>query len=337
MKKVTIKDVGEYADVSPSTVSRVISNDKRISDETKKKVREAIKKLGYHPNAIARSLVTQKTKSMGLILSRPAEAAFANPFFPGIIQGIASIAQEEEYNLLLAAAKDYHREHEEALDMLRNGKVDGVILMAPRVNDDIIQQLLDFNYPFVLIGRSIELRDIPIVNNDNIKAAYDAVKFLIKKGQQKIAFLSGPEEYVVSRDRLTGYKKALKENGIKVNSDLIKYSSFTYEGGYENTMNLLKSKNDIDAVFAVDDMIASGALRAAQNMGLNVPEELAVMGFNDDPMAVHLRPALSTVKIPIVEMGKKAAQMLLQLIHDDDYKGEKIIIPTKIIERDTTN
>jgi DNA-binding LacI/PurR family transcriptional regulator len=335
MKKVTIKDVARYADVSPSTVSRVISNDYRISDETQKKVKKVIKKLGYHPNAIARSLVTQQTRTLGLILSRPAEDAFANPFFPGIIQGIASVSQNEGFSLLLAAARDYHKEHEEALNMLRFGKVDGVILMASRINDDIIKQLLENNYAFVLIGRSLELSGIPLVNNDNIQASYKAVEFLIKKGYKRIALLSGPQEYVVSRDRENGYRKALQDNNLEYNPNLVRYSDFNYNGGYKQT-EILLGEYEVDAIFTLDDMIASGALRAAQNLGYDVPEEIAIMGFNDDPMAAYLKPALTTVRIPIVKMGEKAAEMLIRMITDKDYTGEEIIIPTEIIEREST-
>ncbi|HLV10266.1 MAG TPA: LacI family DNA-binding transcriptional regulator [Halanaerobiales bacterium] len=331
MKKITIKEVAKYAEVSPSTVSRVLSNDYRISEETQKKVRKAVKKLGYHPNAIARSLVTQKTKTLGLILSRPAEEAFANPFFPGILQSIASISQEKGFSLLLASSRDYHKEHEEALKMLRYGKVDGVILMASRVNDDIVKQLINNNYPFVLVGRSLELNEIPIVNNDNIKASYQAVKFLINKGYEKIAFISGPQEYVVSQDREKGYKKALKE----YNPALVRYSGFSYKGGYRQTQILL-GEQEVDVILSLDDMIASGALRAAQNSGYDVPRDIAIMGFNDDPMAAYLKPSLTTVRIPVVKMGEKAAEMLIRIITEKDYSGEEIIVSTEIIEREST-
>lgn len=334
MKNVTIKDVAKYANVSPSTVSRVISNSSRISPETQERVRKAMKKLGYHPNAIARSLVTQRANAIGLILSRATKDAFANPFFPGIIQGIADIAQEEHFSLILSAAKDYQEEHEEAINMLRNRKVDGVILMASRINDKIIKNLLDNDFPFVLIGRSMEIDDIPIVNNDNIKAAYDAVKYLIHKGYERIAIISGPEEYVVSRDRVEGYRRALLENGLNFNSTLVRYTDFNYEGGYESARALL-SENKIDAIFAIDDMIAFGALRAVQETNLNIPEDLAIVGFNDDPMVAYVKPALTTVRIPISRMGREAAKMLIRIITDKSYSGEEIIVPTELIKRDS--
>lgn len=334
MKNVTIKDVARYADVSPSTVSRVISNSPRISPKTTEKVREAMKKLGYHPNAIARSLVMQKTNTIGLVLARRTDTAFANPFFSEIIQGIASVAQQAHFNLMLSAAEDYHQEQEEVLKMFRNRKVDGVILMASRVHDELITKLQQFNCPFVLIGRSLEINNIPIVNNDNIKAAYNMTEFLIRKGYKKIAALSGPEEYVVSQDRMRGYREALQDNDIDFCDELVKYCDFSFEGGYDSALELLNYA-DLDAIFAFDDMMASGALRAAQNMGFDIPGQVAVAGFNGDPVVAYFKPALTTVKIPIMKMGEEAARMLIRIVDEDGYKGEEIIIPTEIVPRDS--
>ncbi|MCG8515419.1 MAG: LacI family transcriptional regulator [Halanaerobiales bacterium] len=334
MKNVTIKDVARQADVSPSTVSRVISNSPRISPETSKRVRDTMKELGYHPNAIARSLVMQKTNTIGLVLARRTDTAFANPFFTEIIQGIAVVAQQSHFNLMLSAAQDYHQEREEVLKMFQNRMVDGVILMASRVNDELIKKLQQTNSPFVLIGRSLEIDNIPIVNNNNIKAAYQMTDFLIGKGYRKIAAISGPADYVVSQDRMKGYQQALQEHGIPFKEELIRYCDFSYEGGYEAALAILKD-NEIDAFFAFDDMMAFGTLRAAEKLGFAVPDQLAVAGFNDDPIVAYFRPALTTVKIPILKMGEAAARMLIRIIKEEDYSGEEVIIPTEIIPRES--
>ncbi|MFP4660784.1 MAG: LacI family DNA-binding transcriptional regulator [Halanaerobiales bacterium] len=334
MKNITIKDVAKAAGVSPSTVSRVISDSDRISDKTKKNVRKIMKKLGYHQNAIARSLVTQQANSIGLVMARPTQEAFANPFFPGIIQGIAAIAQKNHFSLVLSSTADYLEEREETLKMIRNRKVDGVILMASRINDELINNLLEYKFPFVLIGRSPEHPNIPIVNNDNIKATYNAVKYLIENGYKRIMALSGPKEYIVSQDRSTGYEKALSEYGYK-KSKIMYTTNFTYQEGYRATMELKEIINDIDAIFAFDDMIALGALRAVQALDINVPEELAILGFNDDPMVSYLKPALSTVRIPIIEMGEQAAEMIIKMINEKEYYGEELIIPTELMIRES--
>lgn len=334
MKNVTIKEVAKAVGVSPSTVSRVINDSKRISDETKKNVRKAMKELGYHQNAVARSLVTQKSNTIALVMARSTQKAFANPFFSGVIQGISNITQKSYFNLLLSSTEDYHQEQEESLKLMRNRKVDGLILLGSRVNDELINQLLEYNFPFVLIGRSPEHSGIPIVNNDNIKAANDTVNYLVNKGYKKILALSGPEEYIVSQDRASGYRKAMQEFDYTQYSKIVSTSDFTYEDGYEATIQLL-NEDYFDAIFAFDDMLAIGALRAIQSFGLRVPADKAVIGFNDDPMVSYLKPALTTVKLPIKKMGEEAAKMLIKIIKEKDYKGEEIILSTELLIRDS--
>lgn len=250
MKNVTIKDVAKAAGVSPSTVSRVISDSDRISAETKELVRRTMKELGYHHNAIARSLVTQKTDTIGLVMARPTQQAFANPFFSGIIQGIAGVTQEKHYSLILSSTGDYREEQEETLKLFRNRRVDGVILMSSRRNDELIDQLIKSGYPFVLIGRSPEHEGIPIVNNDNIKDTYDTVAFLLKRNYKKIIALSGPEEYIVSQDRAQGYIQALREHG-NMDPEIICVADFKFEDAYQGVLDYIKeNRKKFDAILA---------------------------------------------------------------------------------------
>ncbi|MFW5981126.1 MAG: LacI family DNA-binding transcriptional regulator [bacterium] len=336
MKNITIKDVAREAGVSPSTVSRVLSDSERISSKTKKKVRRIMRELGYHQNFIARSLVTQKTNSIALVMARPTQEAFDNPFFSMVIQGISKIAQKKHYSLVLSSTSNYLEEQEETLKLIRNHKVDGIILMASRDNDKLIKELKEMNFPFVLIGRSPEYKDIPIVNNDNIKAAFNMTKYLIKHKYEKILAISGPEEYIVSQDRIKGFQKALAgKNNIK-KSEIILTRDFTYQEGYRIVKGLFENEKKLyQAIFAFDDLLALGALRAVQEFQLKVPEEIAIVGFNDDPIASYLKPSLSTVKVPIIKMGEKAAEMLIMIINKDDYNGEEIILETELILRES--
>ncbi|MFW5786756.1 MAG: LacI family DNA-binding transcriptional regulator [Halanaerobiales bacterium] len=335
MKKTTIKDVAQKADVSPSTVSRVISDSPNISDSTKHRVRKIMEEMNYHPNAIARSLVTQKTNTIGLVMARPTDRAFANPFFSEVIRGIADIAQSKHYNLLFSAAENYYTESEETLSLVKNGRVDGLILMASRANDKLIEYLQSYRYPFVLIGRSPHYDNLPRVDNDNIKAAYDMMNFLIKNNNKKIALIAGPDDYIVSRDRIEGYKNALKESNIKFDENLIKYTDFSYKEGYKAVKELLRSIPDLDVIFAIDDLLAIAALNSIKEHGLNIPRDVGVVGFNDQTLSSYIEPNLTTVRIPIIEMGKKAATMLIKMINNPEYNGEEKIIPTKIIARKT--
>ena len=339
MGQITIKDVAEYAGVSPSTVSRVINENNKISGETKRQVREAMDKLGYYPNEIARSLVKQKTKSIGLVLSRPADRALANPFFPDIIRGIASELQTHNFQLVLTTAEDYQNERNQALKLLRNGSIEGLIVMAAKVKDDLIGRLVKNNYPFVLVGRSQELNNIPRVDNDNVKSARRMTELFISRGYEDIALLTGPEDYVVTQDRQQGYRQALEQAGFDYNEKFIYRSDFTYEAGLITAKKLLKERGEIiDGVFAVDDILAMAVVRAAQNLGISVPNNLGVVGFNDAPLASLIDPALTTVSIPIVEMGREAADMVVRMINGQgslkDY-DEEILIPTEIIHRNS--
>ncbi len=336
MDQVTIKDVAREAEVSPSTVSRVISDSSQISCETKEKVRTVMDRLGYHPNAIARSLVNQRCNSIGLVMSRPTDRALANPFFTDMIQGIAASTQQENFSLMLTSADSYESETREALNLVKKRQVEGLILMASRISGDLINTLVRENYPFVLVGRSREHSDIPRVDNNNIRAVKDAMIKLIAKGYSNIAFLSGPKDFVVCQDRLQGYREALVEAGLAYRPELVSYAEFSYEAGLKEAHDLfIRSRRQIDLVFCADDLLALGALRAVETRGLKVPEDIGVIGFNDTPAASLVNPGLTTVRIPIKEMGKRAAQMLISVIEDHNYQGEEVIIPTEIIWRNS--
>ena len=336
MKQVTIKDVAEYAGVSPSTVSRVLNDNSKISVETRRNVQKAMDKLGYYPNEIARSLVKQKTKSIGLVLSRPADRALANPFFPDIIRGIAAELQAHNFQLVLTAAENYEVERNEALRLLRNGSIEGLIIMAAKVKDDLISRLDENNYPFVLVGRSQELEDIPRVDNDNIRAARKMTELFVARGYKKIALLTGPSDYVVSQDRQQGYRQALEKAGLPYSPNFIYRAEFTFEAGLNRAKKMLSEQGDnIDAVFAADDILAMAVIRAAGDMNISVPGNLGVSGFNDAPLASLINPALTTVSIPIVEMGNRAADMLVKIIRGEEISEPEVIIPTEIIERNS--
>jgi len=334
MKKVTIKDVAKEAGVSPSTVSRVISDSPNISNSTKDKVRSIMKEMGYYPNAIARSLVKQKTRSIGLVMSRPTDRALANPFFSGVIQGIAAVAQEKNYSILLTAADNYEDEYEEALKQLKVGRVDGLVLLASRINDDLIKQLLENNYPFVLIGRSEEFRSIPRVDNDNYMAAYTLVEKLIRSGYKDFSVLAGHKDYVFTGDRLKGVIDALKAHNLNINPDRIEFTDFSFTSAEESAYKILSNFNP-DVLIAFDDLLGMAAVQTAEKLGFSIPEQIGIVGFNDHTLISYFKPSLTTVKIPIVEMGQKAISMLIKMLEDTSYKGEEKIISTEIIERES--
>ncbi|HBF37833.1 MAG TPA: LacI family transcriptional regulator [Firmicutes bacterium] len=331
----TIKDVAKLAGVSPSTVSRVIADNRRISPATKERVKKLMTELDYHPNMIARSLINRSSHTLGLILSRSTDSAFSNPFFSEIIRGISAITQSHHYNLMLATAEDYAEEARQCLRMVTEKRVDGVLLLASRVNDELIPELISNNYPFVVVGRAPDLQKCYSVNNDNIQAAYTAVRHLFNLGHQKIALLNGPEEYILCQDRYEGYRFAFREFGIENDPSLVKKGSFSQDDGYRLTLELLDSASPPTAIFAVDDLIAIGAYKAIKEKGLRIPEDIAVVGFNDDPLASVIEPNLTTVRIPIYKMGVAASTMIIDLLQSHDIFPAQKILSSELIIRDS--
>jgi len=333
---VTIKDVARAAGVSPSTVSRVISDHPRISQPTKERVRQVMKELGYHPNAIARSLVTQSSRTLGLVMSRAAEKALANPFFPEVIRGIGAVANRARYALLLSTSSSPGRELEECLEMLESHRVDGVILLASRVKDRLVARLAREGYPFVVVGRVPDDSRVWWVNNDNTQAAREAVEHLLDLGHRRIACLAGAPEYLVTQDRVAGYRQALEARGIPFDPELVRYTDFSRDQGWQAARELLKRSGRPTAFFATDDLLAWGAVQAAADLGLHVPGAVSVMGFNDDPWSAYVNPPLTTVRVPIFELGKVAARLLLERLQDPDAPVQHVLVPTHLVVRRST-
>lgn len=337
---ITIREVAARAGVAPSTVSRVLAGSSRISPETQERVRRAMKELKYHPHALARGLARKSSGTLGLIIARPAEQAFSNPFFAEVIRGIGSVLEGESYNLLLAAVSSPEKGRQECLRMLRGRQVDGVILSSSRVGDRLVETLVRDQMPFVLIGRALrsdltELSPVLSVNNDNIEVGRTVTAHLLSQARRRVAFLSGPQDLVVSQDRRRGYEEALTAAGLAVDERLIACCDFTREGGYRGMQAVLDSGVRPDAVFAADDMVALGALKALTERGLDVPGDVALAGVNDDPAASLVSPGLTTVRISVFDMGVRAAQLLLQRVRRSGEAPlhQSVLLPTELIVR----
>ncbi|TDT63380.1 LacI family DNA-binding transcriptional regulator [Fonticella tunisiensis] len=332
---VTIKEVAERAGVSPSTVSRVISDSPRISDETKQKVRRAMEELGYHPNAIARSLVNRATNTIGIVMPRSAEDVFLNPFFPEALRGIAKCTHDEGFCVLLTTGNSDDEQIESLLSVVRGGRVDGVILMYSKLDDPILEMLTEMNIPFSMIGRPTISEDINFVDNDNVNAAYEAANYLISMGHRRIGLINGSLNLVVSIDRYEGYKRALAKNKIELDESIIMSSEFVQEGGYESMKKMLSVENPPSAVLVTDDLIAFGAIRAARDMKVKIPDEMSIISFNNIPLADFATPPLTSVDINAYSLGYKAAKLVIDDIKGKKHKPSCYIVETRIVFRDS--
>lgn len=328
---VTIKDVAKLAGVAPSTVSRVLSSSTRISPETHERVRQAMRELNYHPNAIARSLASNSTATVGLMIARPAEQALANPFFPELMRGIGSILYGAGYNLMLSMVGSPAEERQVCLRLLRGRRVDGVILASASLDHQLVDDLLAEQFPFVLVGRVDGQSSITTVNNDNEMVGRMAVQHLIGQGHRRVGLIGGPPELTVSIDRTAGYRQGLAEASIPWDADLEVSGGFQKEGGYQGLLALLERDRPPTAVFAADDAMAVGALLALKERGLE--HQIALVGVNDDPLTALVDPALSTIKIPVFELGATAATTLLEMLKRSDWEPRSVLLPSTLVIR----
>lgn len=332
----TIRDVAQRAAVSPSTVSRVLAGSTRISPDTHARVQKAMDELNYHPHAIAASLARRSTQSIGMVISRPPEQAFANPFFAEVIRGIGSVLHEAGLHLLLSFTPTPAEAHRVCLGLLRQRRVDGVILTSARQQDPLIAELHRECFPFVLIGRTQDGPPVSWVNNDNVLVGALATDHLLSRGHRRIALIIGPRDEVVSADRRQGWAQALARAGVPAPTEYVVDGGFTQEGAYRAMERLLALPERPTAVVAADDVMALGALRAAKEHGLSVPGDLALVGVNDDPISAYLQPPLTTVRIPVFELGATAARSLIELLSPGSLGPRQVILPSQLVVRESS-
>lgn len=335
-RKVTVKDVAEKAGVSPSTVSRVISDSPRISQKTKDRVLECMDELGYFPNANARSLASKKTGTIGVIVPTTSQDYFLNPFFSEALRGIVRGASKEDYDILLSTNTEKGEELKNIEKFIRGSKVDGILLMSSKVNDESIDYLKSIDFPFSLIGSS-ESDDISInqVDNDNFRAAYELTDHIIKRGSKTLSMIAGDKNLVVSKERLDGYKKAVRDNGLEVDEDLIFYGSFDENIGYESAEEIMKRNKKSDGLIVTDDLMAYGAVRFFNENNIVIPENIAIGSFNNSTLVKYSSTPLTSVDINAKELGSKAMELLIEAI-DKDVRGKKVLVPHRIFKRKST-
>ena len=335
---VTIKDVAKKANVAPSTVSRVIANNPKISAKTKAKVQAVMEELGYYPNVNARNLVNNRTNVVGIIMPSVSYAPFQNPFFPEVLRGITAQANEKKYGLYLSTAQTDKGILEEVIEMYYTRRVDGMILLYSTVSDPIIEFLLDKAFPFVVVGQPPEALSgqVSYVNNDNVKAAKMVTEYLLLLKHERIAFVGGREEAYVTLDRKKGYIEALEEAGMTPDDSYIVHHDEIFEGGEQAVIELMSRKHPPTAMIVMDDLMALGVLRMLFNMNISVPNEVSIVSFNNVLMAELATPPLTTLDIHIHELGYRAAELLQKRIADPEAPAEKRIISHKLIRRETS-
>ncbi len=334
-KRVTAKDVAQLAGVSRTTVSLVLNNapNVHISPETRRRVLEAARQLNYHPHAAARSLVSQRSMTLGLVLCQSPEQVFADPFLPQVLQGINYVAQAAGYRILLETMTNPEDDGYAALAL--ENRIDGFILSGPRSDDSALRALYEDRFPIVLLGRLPDV-SIPFVDVDNVHAAYGAVSHLIHLGHTRIGMITnGPLHYTASADRLEGYRRALADHGLEYDDALVVFGAFREESGQVAMDRLLALDDPPTAVFAASDAIALGALVSLRRQGLRVPDDVALVGFDDIPLAAYVNPPLTTVRLPARQLGEEAARLLIALVEGRPVETTEILLETTLIVRES--
>lgn len=326
---VTIYDIAKKANVSISTVSRVFNGNELVSKKTRKKVQKVIEEMNYIPNAIARSLVCQTSKTIGLIVSD-----ISNPFFTDVIDGIDSILSSEGFTAFMCDTRYSPEKENKYICQMLEKRVDGIIIFSAYASDTNLITKTKNIIPLVSVQSTFSEADC--INTTDDKGAFEAVDYLIKLGHSKIAFLVYEYNNSTISDRMKGYLKAHKENRLTVNNEYIITSKFTSNGGYYMTKELLEKCPEVTAIFAYNDVIALGAYMAINEKGMKIPDDISIVGYDDIEVASLTMPKLTTVSQPFYDIGKNAAELLLKRIKENRKSTpQTILLPTKLVIRDS--
>jgi len=333
-KKVTSHDVARKAGVSRTTVSFVINNTPgiRIPEETRNRVLEAARQLGYFPHAAARSLATQKSYTVGLVLCQSPDRVFQDAFLPEVLRGVGEAMRNTGYRVLVESVEDITRPNA-YVDLVLEQRIDGLILSGPRSDDAELPRLREEGFPVILLGQ-LPGSALPSVDVDNVDGARKAVEHLISLGHSRIGLITNaPPLYTGSAHRLEGYRIALSAHGLPYDEALVCYGNFTDESGYEGMSELLALPQPPTAVFVASDLVAFGALAAIRDQGLLVPKDIAVVGFDDVRLARYVTPPLTTIHLPAYELGHTAARLLTAWIDRGEIPPPQVLLPTELVIR----
>ncbi len=326
----TIKDVAALAGISYTTVSHVVNNTRPVSQEVRLKVEAAIKSLDYVPSAVARSLKAKTTATIGLLVPNS-----LNPYFAELARGIEDYCERNGYCVILCNSDDNPDKQRSYLRVLLEKRIDGLIVASAGGDSGLAQGLAGVKTPMVIVDRGLDGVDADLVRIDHEYGAYLATRHLLELGHRDIATIGGPASTSVAQMRLAGYCRALKEAGVEVRQERMLESDFTSTGGY-NAAAMLLANNPPSAIFAGNDMIGIGVLRAAAERNVRVPSELSVIGFDDIQMSRYVYPALTTVGQSILQLGEMAAEVLLRRIASPNLGTDQRIVTPSIVLREST-
>lgn len=329
---VTIYDVAREAGVSMATVSRVVNNNPNVKPQTRKKVFEAIERLGYRPNAVARGLASKKTTTVGVVIPD-----ISNMLFSEVARGIEDIANMYHYNIILCNADKRKEKEIKVINTLLEKQVDGLLFMGGAVTDEHVQAFRTSSVPIVLCATRDETNQYPYVDIDHVQAAFDAVSALAQAGHRNIAMISGNlQDMNNGYSRYMGYKEALDKNDIPFLEEYVRVGNYRYDSGIESMRYFLELEQRPSAVFVANDEMAIGAIHAIQDSGLRVPEDISVISVGNSRIASMVRPKLSTVAQPMYDIGAVSMRLLTKLMKNEKIEDTHVVLPHELIGRQST-
>lgn len=328
---VTMEDVAREAGVSINTVSRALNNKPDINDQTKERILRIADHLGYRPNRLAQGLRAEKTGTLGLIV-----ADIANPFFSTLVKGVEATAKERGYTLLVKDSDETYEKEEEAIHTMIAEQVDGLLISPVQTQKGSIKELMSASLPFVLLGRYFPDMDVDYVVTDDVQGGYKATNHLFNQGYERVALLNGPVHVSSAKARLQGYRKAYRESDLSLQDDLIFEGAVTLEDGYNYMTNLLDQREVVDAVFVYSDLVGFGVYQKLLEVGLKIPEDIAIVGYDDTPLTGCLEVPFTTVRIPKKKLGSKALQCLVNKIDNDEQSTVQDKLDVTLVDRAST-
>lgn len=333
MKNVTLDDVAKYAGVSRATVSRVVNNYPHVSERVRQQVRKAIEEMGYNPHMAARWLASNRTGNIGFVIPNSLHIFFSDPYFPKLTAGIAHTCSENDYILSLFIFHSPELEKQMIPRLTRGGLVDGIIVQSTDIDDTTLLKINEGKVPFVVAGRPFNLPQANYIDVDNVTGAYNAVAHLLRLGHRQIGTIAGPLNTAVGQDRLKGYRQALLDRGISPQENWVAIGDFTEQGGFYAAQHLLRTNSNLSALFVASDVMATGAMRAIREAGKSIPDDIAIVGYDDLPPAQQAVPPLTTIRQPVEPLGRNAVEILLDIIEHGATPPRQIILETELVIR----
>jgi LacI family transcriptional regulator len=325
----TIRDVAKQAGVAPTTVSRVINNSGYVSAETRSRVEAAIQELGYVPNRLARSLRLRRTNTLALIVTD-----ITNPFWTTVVRGVEDVANDAGFTVILCNTDESSAKQDAYLQVLLQKRVDGILFVPVASAAEPVELVQRQGVPVVVLDRRVPGAQVDVVRGDSEGGAYQLTRHLLDLGHRRVAALSGPKTVSTSVERVAGYRRALQEAGLDEGAEWVHYGLFTQRSGYQTTQEALERTPRPTALFAANNFIAIGALRALGDAGLRVPEDCSLVSFDDLASELVIDPFLTVADQPAYEMGRQATELLIARLSDTATNGYKeIVLPIEVIVR----